>query len=131
MKHDNINEFNKLVQFNNKFFDASLINNKDIAELYYNMNPKQFIYNKDLGWYAYNDNNILLEYGQNSPTQLLNDIANKIHEWLNSLKNSINLADENKTEKIKIITKAYNKIGMSSFIKGTIDFLKIYIMLKS
>jgi DNA polymerase elongation subunit (family B) len=124
LKQDNINEFNKLVQFNNKFFDASLINNKDIAELYYNMNPKQFIYNKNLGWYAYNDNNILLEYGQNSPTQLLNDISNKIHEWLNSLKNSINLTDEAKTEKFKMITKAYNKIGMSSFIKGTIDFLK-------
>jgi len=77
-----------------------------------------------LGWYAYNDNNILLEYGQNSPTQLLNDISNKIHEWLNSLKNSINLTDEAKTEKFKMITKAYNKIGMSSFIKGTIDFLK-------
>jgi hypothetical protein len=37
-----------LVQYNNKFFDASLINNKDIAELYYNMNPNQFIYNKNL-----------------------------------------------------------------------------------
>jgi hypothetical protein len=43
LKHDNINEFNKLVQYNNKFFDASLINNKDIAELYYNMNSNQFI----------------------------------------------------------------------------------------
>ena len=124
LKQDNINEFNKLVQFNNKFFDAALINNKDIAELYYNMNPKQFIYNKNLGWYAYNDNNILLEYGQNSPTLLLNDISSKIHEWLNNLKNSISLADEAKSEKFKMISKAYNKIGMSSFIKGTIDFLK-------
>ena len=124
LKHDNIVEFNKLVQFNNKFFDASLINNKDIAELYYNMNPNQFIYNKNLGWYAYNEYNILLEYGQNSPTLLLNDISSKIHEWLNNLKNSISLADEAKTEKFKMISKAYNKIGMSSFIKGTIDFLK-------
>jgi len=124
LKHDNINEFNKLVQYNNKFFDASLINNKDIAELYYNMNPNQFIYNKNLGWYAYNEYNILLEYGQNAPTLLLNDIASKIHEWLNTLKNSINLADENKSEKFKMIMKAYTKIGMSSFIKGCIDFLR-------
>jgi putative DNA primase/helicase len=77
-----------------------------------------------LGWYAYNEYNILLEYGQNAPTLLLNDIASKIHEWLNSLKNSINLADENKTEKFKMIMKAYTKIGMSSFIKGCIDFLR-------
>lgn len=124
LKYDNITEFNKLVQYNNKFFDASLINNKDIAELYYNMNPNQFIYNKNLGWYAYNEYNILLEYEQNAPTLLLNDVASKIHEWLNTLKNSINLADENKSEKFKMIAKAYTKIGMSSFIKGCIDFLK-------
>lgn len=124
LKHDNITEFNKLVQYNNKFFDASLINNKDIAELYYNMNPNQFIYNKNLGWYVYNEYNILLQYDKEYPTLLLNDVASKIHEWLNSLKNSINLADENKTEKFKMITKAYTKIGMSSFIKGCIDFLK-------
>jgi hypothetical protein len=56
-----------------------------------------------LGWYAYNDNNILLEYGQNSPTLLLNDISSKIHEWLNNLKNSISLADEAKSEKFKMM----------------------------
>ena len=124
LKQDNINEFNNLVQYNNLFFDSSLINNKDIAELYYNMNPYQFIYNKNLGWYMYNDNNILLEYGQNAPSLLLNDIASKIHDWLNSLKNSINLSDDAKTEKFKMISKAYTKIGMSTFIKGCIDFLK-------
>ena len=124
LKQDNNEEFKKLVQYNNNFFDSSLINNKDIAELYYNMNTNQFIYNKNLGWYAYNEYNILLEYGQNAPTLLLNDVASKIHDWLNSLKNSINLADEAKTEKFKMITKAYTKIGMSSFIKGCIDFLK-------
>ena len=97
----NINEFNKLVQYNNKFFDASLINNKDIAELYYNMNPNQFIYNKNLGWYVYNEYNILLQYDKESPTLLLNDVASKIHEWLNTLKNSINLADEEKSDKFK------------------------------
>lgn len=124
LKKDNINEFNNLVQFNSLFFDSSLINNKDIAELYYNMNPNQFIYNKNLGWFVYNDNNILLEYGQNPPSLLLNDIANRTHDWLNSLKNSINLSDDAKTEKFKMISKAYTKIGMATFIKGCIDFLK-------
>jgi len=124
LKNDNIEEFNKLVSFNNNFFDSSLINNKDVAELYYNINPKQFIYNKNLGWYVYNDNNILLEYGKDAPPVLLNDIATKMHDWLNSLKNSICLSDENKKEKFNMISKAYLKIGMSSFIKGTIDFLK-------
>ena len=88
------------------------------------MNTNQFIYNKNLGWYAYNEYNILLEYGQNAPTLLLNDVATKIHEWLNSLKNSISLSDENKKEKFNMISKAYLKIGMSSFIKGVIDFLR-------
>jgi hypothetical protein len=84
LKHDNINEFNKLVQYNNKFIDSSSINNEDIAELYYNMNPNQFIYNKKLGWYAYNEYNILLQYEKNAPTLLSYDIASKIHEWLNT-----------------------------------------------
>jgi hypothetical protein len=51
--HDKINEFNKLVQYKNHFFYSSLINNKDIAELYCNMNPNQFTHNTNLGWYAY------------------------------------------------------------------------------
>jgi uncharacterized FAD-dependent dehydrogenase len=41
LKQDNNEEFKRLVQYNNNFFDSSLINNKDIAELYYNMNTNQ------------------------------------------------------------------------------------------
>jgi len=124
LKLDNIEEFNKAITFNNSFFDSSLINNKDVANLYYNMNPTQFIYNKNLGWHSYNEFNILIKYEKEHPPNLLNDIANKMHDWLNSLKNSISLSDENKKEKFNMISKAYLKIGMSSFIKGCIDFLK-------
>ena len=77
MKNDNIKEFNKLVQSNNRFIEASLISEKDVAELHYNMNPKQFTYNTDLSWYAYSENNNLLEYGYDSPTQLFNGICQK------------------------------------------------------
>ena len=99
LKLDNIEEFNKAITFNNTFFDSSLINNKDVANLYYNMNPNQFLFNINMGWYVYNENNILIEYGKKAPSILLNDISNKIHDWLNSLKNAISLSDENKKEK--------------------------------
>ncbi len=55
--------------------------------------------------------------------RMLNDVASKIHEWLNTSKYYINLAVENKADKFKMIMKAYTEIGMSSFIKGCIDFI--------
>ena len=126
LKMDNIEEFNKAITFNNSFFDSSLINNKDVAILYYNMNPNQFLFNTNMGWYVYNKNNILEEYGKKAPSILLNDIANKIHDWLNSLKNAISLSDENKKEKFNMISKAYLKTGMSNFTKGVAELLEHY-----
>ena len=40
LKNDNIKEFNKLVQSNNRFFEASLINEKDVAELLIDLSKK-------------------------------------------------------------------------------------------
>jgi hypothetical protein len=84
LKHDNLEEFNKIIKSKSEFFDDSLINNKDIAQLYYNMNPDQFLFNNKLGWYVYNEFNILIEYGRDPPSILLNDVATKIHDWLNN-----------------------------------------------
>ena len=63
------------------------------------MNPDQFLFNNKLGWYVYNEFNILIEYGRDPPSILLNDVATKIHDWLNNLKNSIDLADKKAKEK--------------------------------
>ena len=84
LKQDNLEEFNKIIKSKSDFFDDSLINNKDIAQLYYNMNPDQFLFNNKLGWYVYNEFNILIEYGRDPPSILLNDVATKIHDWLNN-----------------------------------------------
>ena len=61
LKQDNLEEFNKIIKSKSDFFDDSLINNKDIAQLYYNMNPDQFLFNNKLGWFVYNEFNILIE----------------------------------------------------------------------
>ena len=40
LKLDNFEEFKKIISFNNNFFDSSLVDNKDVANLYYNMKNK-------------------------------------------------------------------------------------------
>ena len=47
---------------NTAFFDDKITNNKDLAELYYNMNQNQYVYSKDFGWYAYNNKNVLKHF---------------------------------------------------------------------
>jgi phage/plasmid-associated DNA primase len=123
LKQDNSDVFKKLVANNKYFFNDKIINNKDIANLYYNMNPNQFLYNKDFGWYTYNKYNVL-DHCKDTPTALLNDISNRMHGWLEELKNSIKLDDKTYKNKMEMLHNAYKKLGSSTFIKGVIDFLK-------
>ena len=124
LKIDNPSEFKNLMSENTAFFDDRIINNKDLAELYYNMNPNQYVYSKDFGWYAYNNNNVLKHFKKEAPPSLLYDISNRLHEWIDTLKNSISLSDEKSFIKFKTLKTAYKTVGSSSFIKGIIDYLK-------
>ena len=124
LKQDNLEVFKNLMSKNNDFFDNKIINNKDLAELYFNMNPRQYIYNNNFGWYVYNKYNVLESFKKEAPPSLLNDISNKLQEWLNTLKDSISLNDEKAQDKFKEIKKAYKLVGSSNFGKGVIDYLK-------
>jgi P4 family phage/plasmid primase-like protien len=125
LKNDNIDCFNKINQKHSSIFiDKNKFNHFELAQLYYNMNPHQFIFDKKMGWYAYNNYNILIDYGEITPTSLFNDISLKLQMWVNDLKNSIDLRDKTNIEKFKICGSAHKMIGMSSTIKGIVDYLK-------
>ena len=124
LKQDNPEAFKTLMQTNNYFFDEKNINNHQLAILYYNMNPSQYIFDETIGWYSYNKFNILRYHKKESPTSLLNDISLKLQLWLDELKKGILLNDEAFNAKMKILKHAYKTVGSSSFIKGVIDYLK-------
>ena len=131
LKEDNPEAFKKIMSKNNDFFDNKIMNNKDLATLYYNMNTDQYIYNNISGWYAYNKHNVLEHFKKDSPPSLLNDISTKLQGWLESLKSCISLSDEKAQEKFKVIKAAYKIVGSSSFIKGVIDYLKNLYFVKN
>jgi len=117
LKQDNLKVFKTLMSKNNDYFDSKVINNKDLAELYYNMNPEQYIYNKNFGWFVYNQYNVLESFKNDAPTSLLNDISNKLQDWLNTLKDSISLSDEKAQDKFKEIKKLINYVVLQVLLK--------------
>lgn len=140
---------NKLI---NNLIDC--FNHANVAEYYIKHfeteNDYKYIYDSNL-WYSYYPNNVLSEEGNaHSPTQLFNDIKINITKDLEEKLKNVSLellnldiekskakgTDKEEIEKkieikkkLLINIKTHIKtIGTSSFIKGTIDFIKNYYL---
>ena len=104
--------------------------NASIADLFYELNPHKYIFSSVEGWYMLQENNTWLATGSKeikSIPNILNTIRNECKEIL------ANLILHNKSNgddtKYKSLDETYKKLGSSSFIKGTTEFLqgKYYI----
>lgn len=122
------------------------LNNQDCAKLFANTKPNNYLYNKELGWYALNEKNIWKTYN-GEPTALKNDIATTLKEWVHDCKDNelldynkkcsqLGNTDEDREKQkkmlkdhkinIELINKSYKSFGDARFIKGVIDFLPEY-----
>jgi P4 family phage/plasmid primase-like protien len=113
------------------------MNHSDMAKLYYKLNPNKYIYSTSLGWFEYNQNNILIPYNRIIPPSLLSDATNKLQEFIinerNKLKPPIKTNDMSKDEYeklmyiydncMKLAKKGYINVGNASYVKNIIDYL--------
>jgi len=151
-KEDNEILYNKLVtKYSNKMrqshdniiIDINLweiledMNHSDMAKLYYKLNPKKYVYSTNLGWYEYNNYNILVPFFKIIPPSLLSDATNKLQDFIiqerNKLKppnkiSDIRIEEYEKQMKyydncMKLAKKGYVNVGNSSYVKNIIDYL--------
>ena len=113
------------------------MNHSDMAKLYYKINPNKYIYSINLGWFEYNEFNILIPYNKSIPPSLLSDATNKLQEFIINERNklippikhleSTNDDFERKTKIydncMKLAKKGYVNVGNSSYVKNIIDYL--------
>lgn len=113
------------------------MNHSDMAKLYYKINPNKYVYSTNLGWYEYNDYNVLIPYNKVIPPSLLSDATNKLQDFIimerNKIKppiksQNITVEEYEKQMKIydncmKLAKKGYINVGNSSYVKNIIDYL--------
>lgn len=126
--------------------DYEKISDFDLAHLYHTMNPYKYIYSSKLGWYEYNNNNVLEHFGLSTPPSLLLDISKRFSIIVNAdketIKNKIALAKKSinletpKEEKDKMMltikslekqekeyTSAYKFVTSASHCEGITRYL--------
>jgi len=113
------------------------MNHSDMAKLYHKLSPEKYAYSNTLGWFEYNNYNILIPYNKSVPSSLLSDVTNKLQELIinerNKLKPPVKTNEMSKDEHdklmasydycMKLAKKGYIAIGNSSYIKNIIDYL--------
>jgi P4 family phage/plasmid primase-like protien len=141
LKESNPSAFWSLMEFRQDFWAIlSLVNHKDIAKFFYNINPDAYLWEESLGWYSLNKNNIWKQSDKSQPSGLKRHIADTLQdlamdtkraELANYQKASSTITDQDKqkellkthSQKIKQIHDAYKTFGTSDFCNGVISFL--------
>lgn len=119
------------------------VNHNDIAKYFYNLYPRNYVYNKALGWFAIGDNNIWERADKGLPNALKRHLADTMQDLTREAKSSQGArhkrrmergkgGQEDKAElidhqtKMKNIIAAYKLFGSSEFCNGVISFLPAY-----
>ena len=124
LKQDNIELFNKLQKTRKDFWKMLYnMNQNDLSKLYYSLVPNKYILSNITGWYEYNNYNVLIHRGD-VPSSLLNNISNKLQDYIIEQRNFILPKEKEYDEKMKLIKKAYNNLGQSAYSEGIIKYLK-------
>lgn len=129
LKEDNKKVYDEMQKTRNDIWDMfeNLQNHIDPANLYYSLNQNKYIRSELTGWYEYNENNILIFRGKDTPTSMLNNITYSLQSILKEQRDFIvpeNKNDEAYKKKMKIFKSAYDKVGKAPYIKGVIEYLK-------
>jgi phage/plasmid-associated DNA primase len=99
------------------------VSNVDLAILYNQIHPNKYAYSKISKWWEYNSKNLLVNTGDVKPVSLINNISFSLREYFNEQRKLLDMNDKNYEKRNNEITKLYQKLGVSSFCKGIIDFL--------
>jgi len=148
LKTDNPTAFWGLMENRMDFWNLiALINHKDIAKYFYNINPDGYLWCETLGWYSLSKSNIWKHYDKSQPSGLKRHIADTLQdltmdtkkaELATYAKESAKITDQEKQKellkkhqnKIKIIHDAYKTFGTSDFCNGVIAFLPSFYELE-
>lgn len=132
IKLDNPDELkkwmNKYNSVNDDFYSKlEMMNQHDFSKMFFNLFPSKYIVSKNKEWYEYNEYNILIN--QNGiPSSILNNISSILQNIIIEKRNELKPDDEQYKNKNNLIVKAYKNLGLSSYIKGIIDYLEfLYI----
>lgn len=141
LKETNPTCFWGLMEFRQDFWSIiTLINHKDIARYFYNINPDAYLWEESMGWYALNKNNVWKHSDKSQPSGLKRHIADTMQdlamdtkkaELASYQKDSAKITDKSKQEelsrkhweKLEAIHRAYKTFGSSDFCNGVIAFL--------
>lgn len=127
LKEDNYDAFIALTGAKQNIQNLLLTcTNASIAEAFYEMNPKGYIYSNVDGWYILQSNNTWMATGSTEITSIpniLNTVRGDCVEVLTALLSKLNKANEEDKAKYRMIADALKKVSSSSFLKGCISFL--------
>jgi P4 family phage/plasmid primase-like protien len=141
LKDENLQAFKTLMKERQDFWKLiQIVNHKDIAKYFYNLNPDSYLWNEVLGWYSLQRFNIWKHNDKSQPSGLKRHIADTMQFLCQETQDAeistykVNVestTDEDirakliKThfEKMRIINSAYKVFGSSEFCNGVIAFL--------
>jgi P4 family phage/plasmid primase-like protien len=111
--------------FDKEFFKSiETIGHRQCADIYYKLKPTKYIYSTKSGWYRYNQYNVLESTGKETPIDINVDISKTLQEYLIPIRNRMKPNKNSYVKDSKNINKLFKDINNSSYIKGTLNFLK-------
>jgi P4 family phage/plasmid primase-like protien len=110
--------------YNDDFWDKlTTMNHSDFAKMYKEKIPSKYIVSKNKEWFEFNSNNILIN--QNGiPSSLTNNITDTLQKYIIEKRNELIPNEKDYDEKMKLIKKAYQKLGDANYTKGIIQYLE-------
>lgn len=126
LKEDNKELFNELCKNHISFWSNDL-SNYSIALLYYNMFPNDYIFS-NLGWFEYNQNNVLISRGKDYPLKLLSSISSVLQELINNYMKTLLYNDAKYVEKTEFCLKFRKLTGSTNFKTGVIKELSSFYL---
>ena len=125
VKSDNFEIFKKLCKKKDDVLFKNDLSNYSLAKLYFNLHCDDYIYTTELGWFEYNEKNILIHRGE-APLQLLNNISESLLDFATSFKNNLDINNASFKEKTNFLIKFNKAVGSTSIKKNIIDELKYF-----
>jgi len=108
-----------------KLTDVSLYNHKQFAELFHKFNQDRYIFSDKTGWYGYDKNNILVSYGKDLPTDMLNTVQDFLCDYIKQDMKGIDVVDDYSKKAFDNLFKAYDKVSSSQYTSGILKQFKV------
>jgi len=106
-----------------------IISHYQCAEIFYNQNPKKYIYSSIMGWLKYNKYNVIECHGKGIPDDIKSNITKDLHKYLIPIRNRMKPNSPSYVKDSKNINKLIKDCNNSKFLAGIIDFLsEMYVV---